>query len=121
MLRVQLPAFTSIRFYSVNAEKLPLKLITELHKLTEVSITKACEALAASNNNVLAVPKTTLPSLVQKGLPPKLLHCDASKCLVAAGVPVLVRLVHTLRVVLVLVLVEQFLTTFSAFLAITTF
>jgi len=42
----------SRRLYSTESLKVPAKLIGELRKLTEVSITKAREALAASNNDV---------------------------------------------------------------------
>ncbi|KAF5385400.1 hypothetical protein D9615_001245 [Tricholomella constricta] len=43
---------SSRRLYSTEATKVPVKLIGELRKLTEVSITKAREALGASNNDV---------------------------------------------------------------------
>jgi elongation factor Ts len=52
--RTPRPIFPSLRLYSTTAEKPPLKLVAELRKLTEVSITKAREALAASNNDVSA-------------------------------------------------------------------
>ncbi len=45
------PGTQSLRFYSQATEKPSLKLIAELRKLTEVSISKAREALAASNND----------------------------------------------------------------------
>ena len=54
MLRARPPIFGSHRLYSRFAEKPYLKLVSELRKLTEVSITKAREALAASNNSVSA-------------------------------------------------------------------
>jgi elongation factor Ts len=40
------------RLYSTEPPKTPIKLVAELRKLTEVSITKAREALSASNNDV---------------------------------------------------------------------
>lgn len=43
---------SSRRLYSTEAPKTPIKLVAELRKLTEVSITKAREALSASNNDV---------------------------------------------------------------------
>jgi len=43
----------SLRFYSsVSPEKPSIKLFAELRKLTEVSVTKAREALSASNNDL---------------------------------------------------------------------
>ena len=54
------PTFSSLGFYSRHAEKLPLKLVAEapeLRNLTEESITKAREVLAASNNDVSAALK----------------------------------------------------------------
>ncbi|KAH8976443.1 elongation factor TS-domain-containing protein [Lactarius hatsudake] len=54
MLRVRPPVFSSLRLYSQFAEKPSVKLVAQLRKLTEVSITKAREALAASNNDVSA-------------------------------------------------------------------
>jgi elongation factor Ts len=52
MLRARPPIFGTLRLYSQFSQKPPLKLVAELRKLTEVSITKAREALAASNNDV---------------------------------------------------------------------
>jgi hypothetical protein len=46
------PVFTSFRFHSINSEKPLLKLVAGLEKLKEVSITKACNALVTSNNDV---------------------------------------------------------------------
>ncbi|KAH9070752.1 hypothetical protein EDB83DRAFT_2517915 [Lactarius deliciosus] len=50
MLRTRPPAFSSLRLYSQFTGKPYLKLVAQLRKLTEVSITKAREALAASDN-----------------------------------------------------------------------
>jgi len=69
MLRVRPPTGTPIRFYSVNAEKASLKLVAELRELTDVSITKAREALAASNNDVSVAFEMTLRSPAQKRQP----------------------------------------------------
>ncbi|KAF9469822.1 elongation factor TS-domain-containing protein [Collybia nuda] len=49
---VQRISLRSSRLYSTGATKPPVKLVAELRKLTEVSITKAREALTASNNDV---------------------------------------------------------------------
>ncbi|KAI0275199.1 hypothetical protein BC834DRAFT_840093 [Gloeopeniophorella convolvens] len=49
------PTFTtSLRLYSTSTERPSLKLVAELRKRTEVSITKAREALTATNNDVSA-------------------------------------------------------------------
>jgi hypothetical protein len=53
-LRRRPPAFTSFRFYPRHAEKPPLKLIAELRKITEVSITKRCEAARRVENDLSA-------------------------------------------------------------------
>jgi len=68
MVPVRLLALSSFRFYSTNTEKPPLKFVAELRKLTEVSITKARGALAASNNDVSAALNysSTSPSPAQK-------------------------------------------------------
>lgn len=53
MLGVRYAASSSARrLYSTEQPKVPVKLIGELRKLTEVSISKAREALGASNNDV---------------------------------------------------------------------
>ncbi len=54
MLQSQPPMFSSLRLYSQVAEKPSLKLVAEMRELTEASITKACDALVASNNDVSA-------------------------------------------------------------------
>ena len=46
------PAFSSSRRPYSTSPRPPLKLVAELRKLTEVSITKAREALAANNNDL---------------------------------------------------------------------
>jgi elongation factor Ts len=88
MVTVRPPAFTSFRFYSRHAEKPPLKLVAELRKLTEVSITKAREALAASNNDVSAALKWLQNDLVVSGAKKaaKVAHRTAGEGLVGASV-----------------------------------
>ncbi|KAI9449844.1 hypothetical protein F5148DRAFT_619884 [Russula earlei] len=88
MIRVRPPAFTSIRFYSVNAEKPPLKLVAELRKLTEVSITKAREALAASNNDPPAALEWLKNDLVASGAKKaaNVAHRTAGEGLVGASI-----------------------------------
>ncbi|KAI0078860.1 hypothetical protein K474DRAFT_1659780 [Panus rudis PR-1116 ss-1] len=44
----------AIRLYSTEQQKVPIKLVAELRKLTEVSLSKAREALTATNNDVQA-------------------------------------------------------------------
>ncbi|KAI9507790.1 hypothetical protein F5148DRAFT_1276063 [Russula earlei] len=85
---VRPPAFTSIRFYSVNAEKHPLKLVAELRKLTEVSITKARKALAASNNDPLAALEWLKNDLVASGAKKaaNVAHRTAGEGLVGASI-----------------------------------
>lgn len=79
---------SSFRFYSTNAEKPPLKLVAELRKLTEVSITKAREALAASNNDVSSALKWLQNDLAVSGAKKaaKIAHRTASEGLVGASV-----------------------------------
>ena len=48
------PLYLSVRPYSTQGPKPPLQLVAELRKRTDVSITKAREALVASNNDVTA-------------------------------------------------------------------
>ncbi len=60
-------ALSSFRFYFTSAEKPYLKLVAELRKLTGVSITKAREALAASNNDVSAALKWLQSDLAVSG------------------------------------------------------
>jgi len=88
MVTVRPPAFTSFRFYSRHVEKPPLKLIAELRKLTEVSITKAREALAASNNDVSAALKWLQNDLAVSGAKKaaKVAHRTAGEGLVGASV-----------------------------------
>jgi elongation factor Ts len=85
---VRPPAFASFRFYSRHAEKQPLKLVAELRKLTEVSITKAREALAASNNDVSAALKWLQNDLAVSGAKKaaKVAHRTAGEGLVGASV-----------------------------------
>ncbi|KAI0050575.1 EF-TsMt 2 [Auriscalpium vulgare] len=52
MFRPRHAALNALRHYSTPAEKPSLKLVAELRKRTEVSITKAREALSASGNDV---------------------------------------------------------------------
>ena len=88
MVAVRPPAFTSLRFYSRQAEKQPLKLVAELRKLTEVSITKAREALAASNNDVSGALKWLQNDLAVSGAKKaaKVAHRTAGEGLVGASV-----------------------------------
>jgi elongation factor Ts len=80
--------FTPIRFYSRSAEKPSLKLVAELRKLTEVSITKAREALAASNNDVSAALQWLQNDLSVSGAKKaaKVAHRSACEGLVGASV-----------------------------------
>lgn len=65
LTRVALP---SLRLYSTSTPtNVPVKLIAELRKLTEVSISKAREALVASNNDVNAAFKWLQEDLVKSG------------------------------------------------------
>lgn len=90
MAGVRLPAFAApIRFYSKSAEKpSTIKLVAELRKLTEVSITKAREALAASNNDVSAALQWLQTDLAVSGAKKaaKVAHRAASEGLVCASV-----------------------------------
>lgn len=56
-----------MRRYSTTPEKPSLKLVAELRKLTEVSIVKAREALAASNNDVQSALQWLKHDLVTSG------------------------------------------------------
>ena len=80
--------FTPIRFYSGSAEKPPIKLVAELRKVTEVSITKAREALAASNNDVSAALQWLQNDLTVSGAKKaaKVAHRSACEGLVSAAV-----------------------------------
>ena len=80
--------FTPIRFYSGSAEKPSLKLVAELRKLTEVSITKAREALAASNNDVSAALRWVQNDLTVSGAKKaaNVAHRSACEGLVSASV-----------------------------------
>ena len=80
--------FTPIRFYSGSAEKPSLKLVAELRELTEVSITKAREALAASNNDVSAALQWLQNDLTVSGAKKaaKVAHRSACEGLVSAAV-----------------------------------
>ena len=88
MLRARPPVFRSLRFYSQSSEKPPLKLVAELRKLTEVSITKAREALAASNNDVSAALVWLQNDLAVSGAQKaaKVAHRAAGEGLVGASV-----------------------------------
>ncbi|KAI0348277.1 hypothetical protein BDW22DRAFT_72107 [Trametopsis cervina] len=66
--RRAIPALTSCRYYSTSAPGKPsIKLVAELRKLTDVSITKAREALAATNNDVQAAFRWLDTDLVASG------------------------------------------------------
>jgi elongation factor Ts len=89
MVGVRPSAFASIRFYSKSAEKpSTIKLVAELRKLTEVSITKAREALAASNNDVSAALQWLQNDLAVSGAKKaaKVAHRAACEGLVCASV-----------------------------------
>jgi len=89
MVGVRPPAFAPIRFYSKSAEKpSTIKLVAELRKLTEVSITKAREALAASNNDVSAALQWLQTDLAVSGAKKaaKVAHRATSEGLVCASV-----------------------------------
>jgi len=58
---------SSRRLYSTKGPKVPIKLIGELRKFTEVSITKAREALCASNNDVNLALEWLQKDLVTSG------------------------------------------------------
>lgn len=89
MVGVRPPAFAIRRLYSKSAEKpSTIKLVAELRKLTEVSITKAREALAASNNDVSAALQWLQTDLAVSGAKKaaKVAHRAASEGLVCASV-----------------------------------
>ena len=66
--RRALPALASRRLYSTQTPGKPsIKLVAELRKLTEVSISKAREALSATNNDVQAAFKWLQDDLVASG------------------------------------------------------
>lgn len=66
--RRALPALASRRLYSTSPPGKPsIKLVAELRKITEVSITKAREALAATNDDVQAAYKWLQEDLVASG------------------------------------------------------
>ncbi|KAI9444554.1 elongation factor TS-domain-containing protein [Lactarius indigo] len=87
MLRAR-PVLGSLRLYSQLPEKSSLKLVAQLRKLTEVSITKAREALAASNNDVSAAVAWLQNDLAVSGAQKaaKLAHRAAGEGLVGASV-----------------------------------
>lgn len=64
-----LPALrhASLRLYSTPAAKPSIKLVAELRKLTEVSISKAREALSATNNDLDAALEWLQKDLVTTG------------------------------------------------------
>ncbi|KAH9170592.1 elongation factor TS-domain-containing protein [Lactarius sanguifluus] len=88
MLRVRPPVFNSLRLYSQLTEKPTVKLVAQLRKLTEVSIIKAREALAASNNDVSAALAWLQNDLAVSGAQKaaKLSHRAAGEGLVGASV-----------------------------------
>jgi elongation factor Ts len=89
MVGVRLHPIAPIRFYSKSAEKPSnVRLVAELRKLTEVSITKAREALAASNNDVSAALQWLQNDLAVSGAKKaaKVAHRAASEGLVCASV-----------------------------------
>ena len=88
MHRVRPPIFRSLCFYSQATEKPSLKLVAELRKLTEVSISKAREALAASNNDVPAARAWLQNDLAVSGAQraAKVAHRAAGEGLVCASV-----------------------------------
>ena len=88
MLRARPPVLRSLRLYSQSAEKPSLKLVAELRKLTEVSITKAREALTASNNDVSAALAWLQNDLAVSGAQKaaKVAHRAAGEGLVGASV-----------------------------------
>lgn len=88
MLRARPPVFRFLRLYSQSAEKPSLKLVAELRKLTEVSITKAREALAASNNDVSAALAWLQNDLAVSGAQKaaKVAHRTAGEGLVGASI-----------------------------------
>src|SRR6266404_4961253 len=61
-------ALSSFRFCSTSAEKPPLKLVAEIRKLTEVSITKTRDALAASKaeQRCISCTQVASPSLARR-------------------------------------------------------
>ncbi|KAF8640541.1 hypothetical protein AX17_000203 [Amanita inopinata Kibby_2008] len=60
-------AFSSARLYSTSPAKPSVKLVAELRKLTEVSISKAREALIATNNDLNAALNWLQKDLVATG------------------------------------------------------
>ncbi|KAG5637657.1 hypothetical protein H0H81_003734 [Sphagnurus paluster] len=58
---------SSCRVYSTEVPKVPVKLIGQLRKLTEVSMTKAREALSASNNDVTLALEWLQKDLITSG------------------------------------------------------
>jgi elongation factor Ts len=61
------PFLSPLRFYSTQPEKPSIKLVAELRKRTEVSITKAREALTATSNNVTAALDWLQNDLITSG------------------------------------------------------
>ncbi|KAH9058277.1 elongation factor TS-domain-containing protein [Lactarius vividus] len=88
MLRARPPVFRSLRLYSQFTGKPSVKLVAQLRKLTEVSITKAREALVASNNDVSAALAWLQNDLAISGVQKaaKLAHRAAGEGLVGASV-----------------------------------
>jgi elongation factor Ts len=88
MLRARPPVHRSLRLYSQFTGKPSLKLVAELRKLTEVSITKAREALAASNNDVSTALAWLQNDLAVSGAQKaaKVAHRAAGEGLVGASV-----------------------------------
>lgn len=61
------PNILSFRLYSTKPEKPSIRLVAELRKRTEVSISKACEALSATNNDVSAALDWLKKDFVESG------------------------------------------------------
>ena len=88
MLRPRPPVLGSLRHYAQFTKKPSLKLVAELRKLTEVSITKAREALAASNDDVSAALAWLQNDLAVSGAQKaaKVAHRAAGEGLIGASV-----------------------------------
>lgn len=83
------PTFSSsLRLHSTQVEKPSIKLVAELRKRTEVSITKAREALSATNNDVTAALDWLTNDLVTSGAKKaaKVDHRDAKEGMVSVSV-----------------------------------
>lgn len=78
---------SAARPYSTQGPKPPLKLIAELRKRTEVSITKARDALEASNNDVTAALSWLQNDLITSGAKKaaKVGHREANEGMISAA------------------------------------